>query len=87
MPENSFLINLSRGNVVDEEALLGALSNGHLSGAAVDVFAEEPPTDIDFLQLPNLWVTPHIGGNAREAVEAMGRAAIQNLVEYFNIKK
>jgi phosphoglycerate dehydrogenase-like enzyme len=49
------------------------------------VFWQEPPTDMDFLQLPNLMVTPHIGGNAHEAVAAMGRAAIQNMVDYFNL--
>ncbi|MCH8157064.1 MAG: hydroxyacid dehydrogenase, partial [Nitrospinae bacterium] len=48
-----------------------------------DVFAEEPPQDHDFLSLPNLMVTPHIGGNAKEAVEAMGRSAIAHLIEFF----
>ncbi|MBT3365993.1 MAG: phosphoglycerate dehydrogenase [Nitrospina sp.] len=87
MKSSAFLVNTSRGRVVHQGDLHQALTSGELAAAALDVFAEEPPTDIDFLQLPNLWVTPHIGGNAREAVEAMGRAAIQNLVEYFNIKK
>ena len=50
----------------------------------MDGFIEEPPTDVEFLSLPNLIVTPHIGGNAREAVEAMGTAAIDNLSKFFN---
>ena len=49
----------------------------------VDVFIEEPPTDTEFLSLPNLMVSPHIGGNAKEAVEAMGQSAIGHLVEFF----
>jgi len=60
-----------------------ALTQGDISGAALDVFVEEPPIDKDFLSLPNLMVTPHIGGNAIEGVEAMGRAAIQHLVLFF----
>ena len=54
-----------------------------IAGAALDVFAEEPPSDDDFLLLPNLMVSPHIGGNAKEAVEAMGRSAISHLVSFF----
>ena len=83
MKSTGFLINTSRGQVVDQEALKIALMQGGISGAALDVFAEEPPTDEDFLSLPNLMVTPHIGGNAIEGVEAMGRAAIQHLVSFF----
>jgi len=83
MKPTSFLINTSRGKVVDQEALKKALMQEDICGAALDVFVEEPPADKDFLSLPNLMVTPHIGGNALEGVEAMGRAAIQHLVLFF----
>jgi len=83
MKSTAFLINTCRGEVVDQEALKSALTQRIIAGAALDVFAEEPPTDIEFLSLPNLMVTPHIGGNAKEAVEAMGRSAIGHLVSFF----
>jgi len=86
MKPSAFLVNTSRGRVVHQEDLHQALVAGEIAGAGLDVFYEEPPTDIEFLQLSNLMVTPHIGGNAKEAVEAMGKAAIQNLVEYFDPK-
>ena len=53
----------------------------------MSIFFEEPPTDIELLSLPRLIVTPHIGGNAREAVEAMGRSAINHLVSFFHNKQ
>ena len=84
MKPSAFLVNTSRGRVVPQGALHQALVSGEIAGAGLDVFWEEPPVETEFLQLPNLMVTPHIGGNSREAVEAMGRAAIQNLVEYFS---
>jgi len=83
MRSTGFLINTSRGKVVDQEALKKALIEDEIGGAALDVFEEEPPTDKDFLSLPNLMVTPHIGGNSLEGVEAMGRAAIKHLVLFF----
>lgn len=83
MKSSAFLINTSRGEVVDQPALKKALQKETLAGAALDVFAEEPPRDAEFLACPNLMVTPHIGGNAVEAVEAMGLAAITHLVEFF----
>jgi D-3-phosphoglycerate dehydrogenase len=85
MKPSAFLVNTSRGRVVNQEDLHKALVSGEIAGAGLDVYCEEPPTDIEFLQLSNLMVTPHIGGNAKEAVEAMGMAAIQNLVEYYNL--
>ena len=85
MKPSAFLVNTSRGRVVHQGDLHQALVSGEIAGAGLDVFWEEPPVETEFLQLPNLMVTPHIGGNSREAVEAMGRAAIQNLVEYFSL--
>lgn len=86
MKKGAFLVNTSRGGVVNQDALAQALKNGSLAGAALDVFEEEPPTDLDFLALPNLMVTPHIGGNAYEAVLNMGRSAIEGVRDYFNIQ-
>ena len=85
MKPSAFLVNTSRGRVVNQKDLHKALVSGEIAGAGLDVYCEEPPTDIEFLQLSNLMVTPHIGGNAKEAVEAMGMAAIENLVEYYNL--
>ena len=85
MKPSAFLVNTSRGRVVHQGDLHQALVSGEIAGAGLDVFWEEPPVETEFFQLPNLMVTPHIGGNAREAVEAMGRAAIQNLVEFFGL--
>ena len=55
------------------------LQNNQLSGAAFDVFANEPPSDDELISLPNFFCTPHIGGSTEEAILAMGRAAIQGL--------
>jgi phosphoglycerate dehydrogenase-like enzyme len=78
----SYLINTSRGPVVNPSKLNKALVSGEISGAALDVFCSEPPNDMEFLQLPSLMVTLHIVGNIVDAVEAMGQAAIDNLVAF-----
>ena len=83
MKPSAFLINTSRGEVIDQKALKSILKQKLIAGAAIDVFTEEPPSDAEFLSLPNLMVTPHIGGNAKEAIEAMGLSAINNLVSFF----
>ena len=83
MQTSAYLINTSRGEVLNQNDLKNALIMNEIAGAALDVFAEEPPSDDDFLLLPNLMVSPHIGGNAKEAVEAMGKSAINHLVSFF----
>lgn len=79
MKENAVLINLARGGLIDELALKEMLISGKLAGAALDVFALEPPTDSDLINLNNVLVTPHIGGSTEEAIFAMGMAAIDGL--------
>ena len=75
----AILINTARGEVIDEQALKRRLQDGAIAAAAFDVFASEPPTDLELLSLPNFLATPHIGGSAHEAILAMGRAAIRGL--------
>ncbi len=79
MQSSAVLINAARGGLVDEAALKAMLKSGLLAAAAFDVFAGEPPTDMELLRLPNFLATPHIGGSAEEAVLAMGLAAIDGL--------
>jgi phosphoglycerate dehydrogenase-like enzyme len=84
MKKNAFLINTARGGLVNEQDLLNAVENGTISGAAIDVLHEEPPTDRSLVDHPRIFTTPHIGGNADEAVLAMGRSAIEHLVSFYS---
>ena len=84
MKSSAFLINTARGPIVNQEDLKEVLKRKKISGAAIDVYEEEPPSDTELLRLSNLICTPHIGGSAYEAVLAMGRSAINHLREYFN---
>ena len=61
------LISAARGGIIDEAALLEALESGHLAGAALDVYAEEPPRELPLRRHPNVVLTPHIGAQTREA--------------------
>jgi len=79
MKSDAILINVARGGLLDEDALKKMLMHGKLGGAVLDVFSIEPPEDKELLGLLNFIVTPHIGGSAKEAIMAMGRAAIDGL--------
>ena len=74
--QGAMLVNTSRGGIVDEAVLLPRLADGRIAAAAFDVFAVEPPTDLTFAHMPNVLATPHIGGSAREAWEAMAWGGI-----------
>jgi D-3-phosphoglycerate dehydrogenase / 2-oxoglutarate reductase len=86
MKKGAYLINASRGTVVDIEALANALRSGHLGGAAVDVYPEEPETNSDgFISalqgLSNVILTPHIGGSTEEAQASIGREVATSLIK------
>lgn len=85
MKRSAYLINTSRGKVVEQGDLKWALINGVIAGAAIDVYDEEPPGDGELLNLPNLICTPHIGGNSRESVLSMGMSAIMHLRDFFKV--
>ena len=69
------LINISRGNVIDEQALITALKSGALGGAGLDVFVEEPAPVERWKDVPNCTLTPHLGGGTREAIRDYQRTA------------
>jgi D-3-phosphoglycerate dehydrogenase len=79
MKDGAFLVNLSRGGVVDEQALYHALKTGKLAGAAIDVFTQEPYTG-QLCELDNLILTPHIGSYAKEGKLQMEIDAVNNLI-------
>ena len=90
MRPGAFLINASRGRVVDVEALAAAIRDGHLLGAAADVFPDEPSSAREeFLSplrgLPNVILTPHIGGSTAEAQERIGHEVARKLIDYSDI--
>jgi len=82
MKQTAFLINTSRGELVDEDALYDALVKGAIAGAAQDVFSQEPPNkDNKLLSLDNFILTPHIGAYTKESTERMVVSSAKNLVE------
>jgi D-3-phosphoglycerate dehydrogenase len=80
MKDGAFLINTSRGGVVDEEALREALVNGKLAGAALDVYEREPPADTSLTGLANVVCTPHIGASSVEAQRENSTIVAEKLI-------
>ena len=80
MKPSAYLINTSRGGLVDETALYEALRDRKIAGAALDTFVIEPPTGSPLLTLDNVVVTPHSGSHTKEAISRMGVIAAQNVV-------
>lgn len=80
MKPGSFIINLARGGVVEEDDLIKALESGHIAGAALDVFAKEPlPADHKFWSMKNVIITPHLGGLSHDSSRHTMPALIHNM--------
>ncbi|MGB0748388.1 MAG: phosphoglycerate dehydrogenase [Magnetospiraceae bacterium] len=87
MKKGSYLLNLARGNVVDIDALDAALGDGHLAGAAIDVFPKEPASKMESFESPlrkydNVILTPHVGGSTQEAQANIGVEVAGKLIKY-----
>ncbi|MCW6167754.1 MAG: hypothetical protein LVQ64_04810, partial [Thermoplasmatales archaeon] len=79
MKRGSFLINVARGSLVDEAALLAALRSGQLAGAALDVYEVEPPMNQELLGHPKVIATPHVGASTHEAQRRAGRQVMEEV--------
>lgn len=82
MKQGVYILNCSRGGTLDEEALYRALVSGTVAGAALDVYAQEPPTDRELIELPNVISSPHVGAATREAQDRIGAEVAQLLIEF-----
>lgn len=83
MKKSAYLVNTSRGGVIDEKALYTHLRNREIAGAALDVFVTEPPEDRALLKIDNVLTTPHMGGRTIESVERMGSLCAESIVRVF----
>lgn len=83
LPERAILVNTARGALVDEEALIAALTSGKLFAAGLDVFRTEPGGNPAIAALPNVFLLPHIGSATEETRDAMGFRALDNLDAFF----
>ena len=87
MKKGAYLINTSRGPVVDEHDLVDALRSGHLAGAALDVFDNEPNINPELIGMENVVLTPHIASATWEARDKMGEQAVEAILDTFAGKK
>jgi D-3-phosphoglycerate dehydrogenase len=82
MKNGARVINCARGGIIDENALYDALVSGKVAGAALDVYAEEPPTDWKLVKLPNVICSPHIGAATKEAQGRVGAEVAEKLIAF-----
>ncbi|HSA75374.1 MAG TPA: D-2-hydroxyacid dehydrogenase [Candidatus Nitrosocosmicus sp.] len=87
MKDGSYLINTSRGEVIDEQALIECLKNKKIGGAALDVYETEPPTNKELLELDNLICTPHIGAQTKEGQELASAVIAEKIIQRLLEKK
>lgn len=87
MKENAFLINTSRGAVVNEQALIMALNEGWIRGAGLDVYECEPEVPKELQQMEQVVLAPHLGSATEETRQAMAELAVENLIAYFKGEK
>ena len=83
MRRGAVLVNSARGTLIDDDALIEALENGHLGGAALDVFRNEPKFDLRYLERPNVFMTPHIGSSTIEARISMAEILRDGMLAHF----
>ncbi|MCJ7715589.1 MAG: hypothetical protein MUO54_03600 [Anaerolineales bacterium] len=81
MKDGVFIVNCARGGTIDEEALYQAIQGGKVAGAALDVFAEEPLTDLKLFSLDQVIGSPHVGAGTGEAKERVGQVAAEKVIE------
>lgn len=86
MQPHAFLINIARGDIVAEDALIDALQNEKIAGAGLDVYEHEPVVAPALMLMENVTLLPHLGTAAREVREAMGLMAVENLRAFFDGK-
>ncbi|MEO6444296.1 MAG: D-glycerate dehydrogenase [Gemmatimonadaceae bacterium] len=82
MPRHAFLINTSRGDVVDQQALIAALATGRIAGAGLDVFEKEPAVAPELLAIPSVFALPHLGSATIPSRVAMGECAVRNIAAF-----
>jgi glyoxylate reductase len=84
MKHTAYLINTARGPIVDEEALVQAVSDGTIAGAGLDVYEHEPAVHPGLHRAENVVLAPHLGSATVETRTRMAQLAVQNVVEVFN---